>query len=295
MKYYMGIDGGGTKTKAVVCDEKGNILCRAEGKTINFYAVGMEKARENLSELVEEIKKYIGAEELYSVFIGCSALDGEADEKTVEALCRGVVKSSKIAMNSDLYVAIHSADAQAVAVCGTGSMAIGKKGEKIITKGGWGHILGDEGSAYAIALDALKTCCISYDKGEENALIKSACEYFEVADFRGVIDKIYSHATGKDYIAGFCVAVNEASESGNEVATAIIRNQAERFGETVISLVSHMGECERLCVYGGVFAGSRLFFNAFSECVKRKYPSTEIQKLLTPPEEGALKLARKLK
>ena len=56
MKYYLGIDGGGTKTTAVVSDETGKILCKKEGKTINFYGVGMEKARENLLDVVKAIE-----------------------------------------------------------------------------------------------------------------------------------------------------------------------------------------------------------------------------------------------
>ena len=74
----------------------------------------------------------------------------------------------------------------------------------------------------------------------------------------------------------------------------IIKNQARSFSETVNYLLCETGECKKLSVYGGVFAGSRLFFNAFSECVKGKYPSIEIQMLTTPPEEGALKAAREM-
>ena len=60
MKYYLGIDGGGTKTTAVVSDETGKILCKKEGKTINFYGVGMEKARENLLDVVKAIENELG-------------------------------------------------------------------------------------------------------------------------------------------------------------------------------------------------------------------------------------------
>ena len=55
MKYFLGIDGGGTKTTAAVSDENGNIVLKSVGKTINFYSVGMKKARSNLSDIIRSV------------------------------------------------------------------------------------------------------------------------------------------------------------------------------------------------------------------------------------------------
>ena len=68
MKYYLGIDGGGTRTTAAVSDENGNVLFKAVGKSINFYSVGMEKARENLKNDISDIYKNLGQIEFYSAF-----------------------------------------------------------------------------------------------------------------------------------------------------------------------------------------------------------------------------------
>ena len=69
MKYYLGIDGGGTRTTAAVSDENGNIRFKAVGKSINFYSVGMEKARENLKNVINDIYKNIGEIEFESAII----------------------------------------------------------------------------------------------------------------------------------------------------------------------------------------------------------------------------------
>ena len=61
MKYYLGIDGGGTRTTAAVSDESGNIIAKAVGKTINFYAVGMEASRKNLAEIIGKLPTFDNA------------------------------------------------------------------------------------------------------------------------------------------------------------------------------------------------------------------------------------------
>lgn len=298
MEYYLGIDGGGTKTTAAVSDEKGNILLKKVGKTINFYSVGMEKARENLLSVIEDIYSEIGEITFESVFVGCSALDSEADTETLTSLC-GEVKAKKIKMDSDLYVALKSVEnavCPCVAICGTGSMVIGEdKNGNVKFKGGWGHIIGDEGSGYAIAVNALKCCAIFCDSGEKSPLLESAEEYFGVADFRQVIDKIYSPETTKDVLAGFASGVQKTAEAGDVFAQSIIVNEAHNFSRTVFNLLGEIEECSVLALYGGVFQHNELFREAFKEDITEIYPDLEIRLLDIPPEEGALKIARELK
>lgn len=297
MKYYLGIDGGGTRTTVAVSDEKGDILLKAVGKTINFYSVGMECARENLASVINEIYKTLGEITFTGAFVGCSALDDEAGKETVDALCGGIIKAQKLAMNSDVYVALVSGgdeDSRAVAICGTGSMAIGvDETGSMKVKGGWGHIIGDEGSAYSIAVNALKACCVLYDENKESALIKSAEKYFGVSDFRKSIDVIYSPETSKDVLAGFAEKVGELAES-DFVAKTILVNEAHGFSRTVLSLLADLKNCKSLSLYGGVFQHNDLFKSDFIDDIKEVYPDLKIQLLTIPPEEGALKAARNL-
>ena len=151
MKYYIGVDGGGTKTTAAVGDEKGNLLFKVTGKTVNFYGVGMETARENFKEIIDKIKEKAGIERFAGVFIGSSALNGEADEKTVHDFTDGIAEADYIGMNSDVFVALKAMNTDlphAVVIAGTGSIVAGINGKgEYITRGGWGHIFGDGGSA----------------------------------------------------------------------------------------------------------------------------------------------------
>lgn len=298
MKYYLGIDGGGTKTTAAVSDENGNIILRKTGRTINFYSVGMEKARENLAAVMAEITASLGEAVFAAAFIGCSALDKEADSQLTLSLCGGIINALKIRMHSDVYIALRAVgdvDCPCVAVCGTGSMAVAEDiNGQLCVRGGWGHILGDEGSGYSIAVEALKSCCVLCDEGKKTQLVSSAEEYFGADSFRNIIDIIYSKETTKDVIAGFSVNVDSLAQSGDEKAEAIIINQAQKFSETVLSLLDEIQCCSVLGLHGGMFRHSRFFRDSFTESIRKKYPELEIRTLTTPAEDSAVAEARKL-
>ena len=297
MKYFLGIDGGGTKTTAAVSDENGNILLKRKGKTINFYSVGMEKARENFLAVIDDIYSELGQITFEGVFVGCSALDREADEETLNNLCGGI-NAKKIKMDSDLFVALKSVEnavCPCVAICGTGSMVIGEtENGEIKFKGGWGHILGDEGSGYVISLNALKCCANFCDTGEESILLQKAMAYFNVDDFRKVIDIIYAPETTKDVIAQFVFKVREAAQEGDYFAESIIVNEAHNFARTVLCLLNEIEKSSVLALYGGIFENDKLFRETFIEDINEFYPELTIQLLDVPPEEGALKIAREL-
>lgn len=295
MGYYLGIDGGGTRTTAAVSDEKGNVIFKSVGKSINFYSVGMEKARENLFDVLNEIYKSLGEIEFEVTFIGCSALDDVADKETINALCDGIINSEKIGMNSDVYVALASSGedkCRVVAICGTGSIVTGiDENGNVKTKGGWGHIIGDEGSAYSIAVNALKACAMLCDEGQKTPLIKCAEEYFGVDDLRNAIDKIYSPETTKDVLAGFSAKVGEIAEK-DFVAKTVIMNEAHYFSKTVLALLNEMRNCTLLSLYGGVFQNNELFKSCFIDDIREFHSDLKIEILSLPPEEGALKIAR---
>ncbi len=297
MNYYLGIDGGGTKTTAAVCNENGEIICRATGKTLNFYSVCMEACRENLQNLVAEIENTCGVNSFKAVVIGCSALDGKADAGTVNALCSGVINSPNIYMDSDAYVALKATGdcCAAVAICGTGSMAIGEQSNgEIIVTGGWGHIIGDEGSAYSISISALKKCCEFADSNTSNPILEKAKAFFKVDDFRKAIDYIYSSHTTKAELASFSEEVDALAKENCSEAVAIIKAEAVKYSKTVAFLLSRLDDCKSLYLYGGVFKNSSLFREEFSKSILNSFPDITIKLLTISAEEGALRVAMKL-
>ncbi len=300
MNYYLGIDGGGTRTTAAVADESGAVVCKAIGKTINFYSVGMEVAHNNLSELLADVYEKLGAITFKSTFIGCSALDDRASDDTLKALCGDAIKSENITMDSDTYVALFSGEStlpRGVVICGTGSMVTAiDENSGIHTKGGWGHIIGDGGSAYSIAVNGLAEAVHLFDENKTDApLVKAAQGFFESENLRLIIDKVYSEATTKDVLAGFARYVADEALKGDEPSNNIIKNECDKLLRTVYSLLDEIGGCKILYLYGGVFQNNPTFRELFVEALNKKYPTVRAELLSIPPEEGALRIAREQK
>ncbi len=299
MKLYLGIDGGGTRTTAGVCDESGKIIYKAVGKTVNFYSVGMDTARKNLSEIMTDIYSNIGEVTFKNAFIGCSALDNRASAEITDVLCGGVINSESITMDSDTYVALFSGDcsvSRAVVICGTGSMVTGiDENDRIYTKGGWGHLIGDEGSAYSIALNGIKEAVRLFDENKLNSpLVKAAQSFFEADDLRKIIDFIYNENTTKDIIADFAKYVSLEAQKGDTVSLGIIKNECNKLLRTAYSLLDEMKYCEILYLYGGVFQNNTFFKDYFIKSLNEKYPALKAELLTLPPDEGALRLAMKI-
>ena len=298
MKYYLGIDGGGTKTVAAVSDVNGNIITKKTGRSINFYSVGMDAARQNLADVISMLYEEIGECRFAGAYIGCSALDNEADEELTKKLCDGVVDAERLKLHSDVHIALGAvgkAEYPCVAICGTGSIAVAlNKDGSTVVSGGWGHIIGDEGSAYAVAVRAIRLCCIACDKGDEAPLLKKGCEYFGVDNFRLAIDKIYSPDTTKDVLAGFAEYVGMLAQEGDSQALGIMTAEAEAFAETVLILLGKTGCTDVLGLSGGVFRHSRAFTDAFCAKINAVYPDITIKPAEIPPEECAAALAREL-
>ena len=290
MKYYLGIDGGGTKTTAIICDENAQLISRFVGESINYNSVGMETARKNLKATVDGVLP--NDVKLNAAFIGMSAISERADDEFTKKLCEGIIDCDKITMDSDVYIGLEAMrcdGAAAMVISGTGSMAVGRLPDgEIIHTGGWGYILGDEGSGYAICIDALRAAICGYEGSAEKTLLTDAVkEHYQVNDMLELIDIFYDPPMPRSEIAKLAPIVFKCSENDG-VADAIIRNHAQLLANTVSALLSQLPEGTPLGLWGGIFENYEKFRNLFSASVNERFPKTKINVLEYAPEYGAV-------
>ena len=284
-----GMDGGGSITKVVVCNLEGEILHSFQAATINHYGAGTSKVSENFTtisgELLSKFPCLPGV-----IFVGNSALDGRAEDSLVQELTQGVFQSAKVVFHSDVYVALMGftlGNPGAVLISGTGSMACGIDADGVYhTAGGWGQVLGDEGSAYDMALEGIKAALRAFDGlSEDTQLTSRLMQYFELEKMSDIIEKVYNPPLEKSLIAAFAVEVAAAAEEGDPIALKILENQAEWLYKLAL-VITKKCKTKNLGYYGSVLNRNKRIRTLLSD--KLAEHSIKLQVPLFKPEVGAL-------
>ena len=170
---FLGIDGGGTHSFAAAIDSAGKVLATARAGSLNYFSAGLPVARHNLKKLARSIERRLppGAQ-FKKIVVGCAALFSEATKAAKAELCRGILPLERTRVVSDCQTACFGATLGrpgVVIVAGTGSiMTAQNEAGQIKSAGGWGHVLGDAGSAYWIALESVKAA-IAAEEGRGRA------------------------------------------------------------------------------------------------------------------------------
>lgn len=285
MKYYLGIDGGGTKTTAVVCTQDGKIIKTAVGASINYYSNPFDAARRNFAELIDKT----GIHDYASTVIGMSALSDRADEQTALDFTREIIRADKLLMVSDVEIALRTAPGdtpRAVLICGTGSMsaAINKDG-KLIHAGGWGYLLGDSGSGYAIALNAIRQALEALENGSSDPIIFEFTSFFDVHTPDEILKKFYDPPLSRDAIAAFCPRVF-AVYNASPLARGVIDEQSQKAVTLAEAVLNRCPEGTPLYLTGGLLTGSELYARLVAS-----HKELNAKILPQPPVFGALNMA----
>ena len=255
MKLFVGIDGGGTKTEFLVCDENGTPLIRFRKGPGNPVDIGIDNCMAVLESGIREIKEVFPDIVIQSVYAGLAGgISGNNRQLVYDGLkallpAETMVGNSTDALNQLLYEC-PGQDAGAV-IAGTGTVGMSKKAEEVRFFGGYGYLLDRGGSGYDYGRDALYHALCDADGRRERTLIRQLLEE-ELGDIRKRIPEIY--AKGKPYIASFAPVVFRAYKQGDKVAEEIIRSNTKELANLFNSIAAHQAmEVCQVVLAGSVF------------------------------------------
>lgn len=297
-QYVIGIDGGGSKTHAVIVGMDGTVLAEGHGGPTNLMTVGVKAAVPIFFELIKTCADAIKAETstLASVVIGVAGA-GRAVERTdlLNALLLHCQKKKlplkQVRIETDARIALEAAFAGGpgiVVVAGTGSIALYRtEDDKIIRAGGWGKLIGDEGSGYVISRDALNAVMRQADgRGEKTLLTQKAFEHFGVTTAEEIVAKIlYERAD----IASFAPKVFEAVVERDRTAHLLIIKNANDLSDHVRVLVMKASPKKMLSValMGGVLESENVYSKMVREKINHSLPQVVVQRPKFPAAFGA--------
>lgn len=291
-KLFIGIDGGGTHSTGVAVWPDGRIAAVAAGGGLNFHNDGITAVRGRLESLVRDLCTEAGAP-AFQVCVGLSALDGPADPETLARFTSDLLPPGSLFLESDAYVALLGCTRGApgmIVICGTGSMIVllDAAGRQHVS-GGWGYLLGDAGSGYTLAREALLAVIAGVDGvGPSTRLTARALSFFGVSAPRGLIDRVYAPSFTPDQMAAFARCVLEEAEQGEPVASAILSRNMDRLALLAAALLRQHPDVRLVGLYGGIFAHSAAARSAFESALCVSVPDAIIRMPEFPPEIGAV-------
>jgi N-acetylglucosamine kinase-like BadF-type ATPase len=301
MAFYLGIDGGGSKTAALVTDESGAPCGRGLAGGSNHLRVGIETATHNIERAVNIalVESGIAIREIEYAYCGIAGSDHpEHHERVVESL-RTFFPRGNFIVDIDARIALTGAvgfGSGIVIIAGTGSVAFGRndRGDEC-RAGGWGPILGDEGSGYAIGRDGLTAVLRAHDgRGPVTALTDLLCREHGMCDPADLPRYIYAATTHAGDIARYGKLVMEAASDGDEVASEIIVRAANDLADCVLAVARRLGITNGsfpVARVGGAFNAGDQLIAPLRDAIVRGAPRAELIAPLHTPVEGAAMMA----
>lgn len=304
MEYIIGIDGGGTKTVLAAADLSGRILCRAEGGGSNLNALGTPAVRETVADLTRQVGKTLGvtAGGCRSLCIGAAGADRPQEQGILRKIFRSEGYDCPIVATNDGITALWQGAPDGVGIVaesGTGSICYGRRADGTTARaGGWGHILGDEGSAYGIAIRALRAVVRAADgRGALTGLTAPLLAELGLSRPDELIAWAYRQNTGKREIARLARCVDAAAGGGDPAAQAILEDAGREIALCAGSVARQLGFRGdfSLIEAGSVLLHSRLVAEAFRRSIRREYPEVRFRPLEGRDTAlGALRIAQSL-
>ena len=308
MAYFLGIDGGGTRTTAWLADADGNVLARTESATSNPFKVGLAAAQHEILKAFHNCLRDAGIRPavvsksrprmLRAVCAGISGSGRPEVHRPLLAWMRQHIPARRHLLTTDAAIALAAAvrDKPGIVVNGgTGSFAYARDDQgKLFRAGGWGVPFDDRGSGYDLGRKAVAVALEAYDgRGPQTQLGERICRHLKL----GNVTEIVSRQLASQEVAALFPLVSEAARDGDRVARRLCDEAALDLADLAAALLKRAGWMRRaiaVVITGGVFQSSELIRRGFARYMRRAAPRVRVRFLERPPVEGALWLSRNL-
>ena len=298
----VGVDGGGTKTHAVILDTAERVLGEGTAGPSNPLRVGIANAAAAVRQAID--KACEAAQVRRSDIVAAEV--GLAGARRIELRARVREALSNIGFHDidvvgDAEIALYGASDGApgvVVIAGTGSICCGINASgKRVYAGGWGPVAGDEGGGAWIARRALRAIAHASDgRGPRTSLTTAACAHFHVSAPDDLSTAIYAPTITNERIAGFAKQVIEAAHAKDQVALEIIAEGGRELGLAAMAVIRNLKmqlEQFQVAYVGGVFdAGGELVLAPMREQIKQIAPHAYLASPRIAPAVAAARMAR---
>lgn len=297
MPFFLGIDGGGTKTRCVVGDKKSR-LGAGNSSSSKVQRVGEACARDALSAAVQGACREANISPKQIVRT-CAGITGAARPE-IAGVMRDLVSNivgGQVEIIGDIEIAFEDAFRSGpgvMMIAGTGSIVCGKneKGETA-RAGGWGYPISDEGSGQWIGVEAVRAALHARDRGQTSELLNDLIGELGANSFEDFIVRL--NANPPVDFATLFPTVLAASDKGNSVAAEVLTRAGQELAAMAASVIERLfhGQSIAVATHGGVLASSAIVRKYLVQELTARHPKVEVLDREVDPARGALERARR--
>jgi N-acetylglucosamine kinase-like BadF-type ATPase len=300
----VGIDGGGTKTAAVILNRQGKVLGYGEGGPSTYGIVPDDVTAHSIATAVAGAASEAGqpdAGRFGAAFLGLGNVVSQADCDAVRAMAvrLGLAQAERIGVDHDCRVALAgglSGRPGIVLIAGTGTSCYGinAAGESW-RAGGWGPLIDDEGSSYWLGIQAMRAAVLDEDgRGERTLLHGAVMQALGLEQMNGLMNRLYAAAMSRTEIAALAPLVFESAAQGDPVADGLIRTGCAAMADCVLAVARRLGMDQNrseLALVGGLARAGAALTAPLEAEVTRRLPGCTLLPAELPPALGAGLLA----
>jgi len=300
MNMVLGIDGGGTNTRATIVQGE-RVLAHAQNGSIKRLRVGAEAAEANLRALLKEVfaKAGVNGVRAASVGVASASMPGVKEWITAVLLDFGAERSEVVGDETIALDAAFRGGPGILQIAGTGSNTVGRAPDGTREgAGGWSSRLGDEGSGYWIGLHAVRNALHAHDREQPCRILEKVGEIWGTKGMDELID-LGNDSPGPDF-AALAPAINQLAEEGDPVALAVMKQAASDLVDFVLLVRDKLRRKHNLteevpvCWIGSIIGHMTLLREAFFAGLHAAAPQMPVSREPVVPLDGALWRAQRL-
>ena len=296
MQYVVGIDSGGTKTVGLLAEETGKVLAKARGGGANLVIHGELAVEKVLYQVIEDLESPGPIE---AICLGMAGVDRSEEKELIEGLLRRLGLRKNLRIVNDALIALVAGAPEGMGIvvsAGTGSIAYGvdPSGETA-RSGGWGYLLGDEGSAFWLGHAPVRQGVRAVDgRGPATSLFERISQKLDLDVPDGLVKWFYDQELSRDRVAKLASVVQEAADDGDVAANSLLDQAAQHLARAARAVDRKLTFTESypLVLAGGAFRACPSLFERVENNLD--LPKAEVVRLEKEPATGAVTLALEL-
>lgn len=298
MTSVLGIDAGGTKTVCQLADEQGVVVSESRGGGANLQAAGELAVEKVLHQVMADA---LGGRRIVpaAICLGMAGVDRDEDAAVIRGIMARIGHTARVLVVNDALIALEAGVGDApgiVVIAGTGSIVYGRNARfEAARAGGWGYVLGDEGSGYWMGRLALRAVVREADRrGRATSLTPRVLAHFDVRRPQDLIHQVYGRGMRPTVIAALAAVVQAAATDGDTVARGIVESGAQALAsaaESVALRLALTGEPFSFVLAGGIFKGVPGLADEVTARLDGVAPEARVLRLEVEPAAGAVRLA----